>query len=547
MASRPKRLKVNDDTVRQLLDTDESGSSFSDFDDTDEDETYNPIITSDSDEQSETSDTEHSQDTILPVSNPGVQIWSNVTGNNQKQLVFNGFPGLKINISANATVWDCFNLFFTDDIIELIVIETNRNAEQFLSSNRISKSSRFTKWVPTDSKEIKLFSGLLIWMGLVEMPNLGSYWSTKHRYKNYVAQKTMSRNRFELLLRFWHFSDNKKAPEGDREVLAVDETMVPFRGRLLFRQYIPGKAHKYGVKLFKLCGTNGYTYNVQVYGGKSQVDGKGLGCRVVLDLSRRYLNMGRTMVTDNFYTSITLANELLSYDTHLVGTLRSNRVKLPEITKKKLSPGEIIGKENSDGIIVAKWRDKRDVTMLSTKHNIDMIDTGKKNKKKESIVKPKIIVDYNSGKAGIDLSDQLSSYSTAVRKSIRWYHKVATEILFGTAMVNALIVYNTINSDKKMKITQFRETLVDTILGLDNQGPQEVQQARVNSKHIFQETTEKCGRNRKIRKRCFHCYQSRTVIVGSKQASKEVKKITTFCAPCKSYTCISCFNLHHTN
>jgi len=117
----------------------------------------------------------------------------------------------------------------------------------------------------------------------------------------------MSRNRFELLLRFWHFSDNKKAPGGDRiykirniidkilnrfqnvmepgEVLAVDETMVPFRGRLLFRQYIPGKAHKYGVKLFKLCGTNGYTYNVQVYGGKSQVDGKGLGCRVVLDLS----------------------------------------------------------------------------------------------------------------------------------------------------------------------------------------------------------------------------------------------------------------------
>jgi len=68
----------------------------------------------------------------------------------------------------------------------------------------------------------------------------------------------------------------------------------------------------------------------------------------------------------------------------IVGTLRSNRVKLPEITKKKLSPGEIIGKENSDGIIVAKWRNKRDVTMLSIKHNIDMIDTGRKNKKKNN-------------------------------------------------------------------------------------------------------------------------------------------------------------------
>lgn len=53
-------------------------------------------------------------------------------------------------------------------------------------------------------------------MGLVQMPNLGSYWSNKHRYKNNVAQKTMSRNRFELLIRCWHFSDTKKAPEGDR-------------------------------------------------------------------------------------------------------------------------------------------------------------------------------------------------------------------------------------------------------------------------------------------------------------------------------------------
>lgn len=110
----------------------------------------------------------------------------------------------------------------------------------------------------------------------------------------------MPRNRFELLFRFLHFLDNKKAPTDVRiykernlinklienfqqiiepeEYLGVDETMVLFRRRLIFMQYIPGKAHKYGVKLFKLCGTNGYTYNLQVYANKSQVNGKGLGC-----------------------------------------------------------------------------------------------------------------------------------------------------------------------------------------------------------------------------------------------------------------------------
>jgi len=187
--------------------------------------------------------------------------WFNVTGDYQKRFVFNKNPGLKIDIPENASVWYHFNLFCSDDIIELIVIETNRNAEQFLSKIRLSKASRFSKWVPTNYNEIKKFIGLLLWMGLVQMPSIESYWSTKSRYLNSIAGKTMPRNRFELILRFWHFSDNSKAPVDDRiykvrglierlvknyqsvmepgEYMAIDESMVPFRGRLKFRQYIP--------------------------------------------------------------------------------------------------------------------------------------------------------------------------------------------------------------------------------------------------------------------------------------------------------------------
>jgi len=302
--------------------------------------------------------------------------WFNVTGDYQKRFVFNKNPGLKIDIPENASVWYHFNLFCSDDIIELIVIETNRNAEQFLSKIRLSKASRFSKWVPTNYNEIKKFIGLLLWMGLVQMPSIESYWSTKSRYLNSIAGKTMPRNRFELILRFWHFSDNLKAPVDDRiykvrglierlvknyqsvmepgEYMAIDESMVPFRGRLKFRQYIPGKAHKYGSKLFKICEVNGYTHDVNVYAGKNQVNGKDLACRVVLELSNPFLNAGRTIVTDNFYTSLPLANELLKNNTHLIGTLRSNRIRLPEIFKTKLRPGEIIGRENINGIVVAK-------------------------------------------------------------------------------------------------------------------------------------------------------------------------------------------------
>jgi len=90
------------------------------------------------------------------------------------------------------------------------VVETNRNAEQFLSKSRLTKSSRFAKWVPTNENEIQKLFGLIMWMGLVQLPAIRDYWCNSTRNKNYVAHKIMPRNRFELILRFLHFSENEK-------------------------------------------------------------------------------------------------------------------------------------------------------------------------------------------------------------------------------------------------------------------------------------------------------------------------------------------------
>ena len=47
---------------------------------------------------------------------------------------------------------------------------------------------------------------------------------------------------------------------------------------------------------------------------------------VELDLADGLLECHRTVVVDNFLTSIFLAKSLLRNDTYLIGTLRSNRV-----------------------------------------------------------------------------------------------------------------------------------------------------------------------------------------------------------------------------
>lgn len=62
--------------------------------------------------------------------------------------------------------------------------------------------------------------------------------------------------------------------------------------------------------------------------------------------------------------------------------------------------------------------------------------------------------------------------------------------------------------ERKLKITQFREILVDQMLELEKQNESIVNEpstsgnkrSKGNTKHYFQETTEKCNRNRKLRK-----------------------------------------------
>ena len=127
---------------------------------------------------------------------------------------------------------------------------------------------------------------------------------------------------------------------------------------------------------------------------------------------------------------------MLAEKTHVVGTVRPSRAKLPkEVLKKKLQRGEMIAQEESHGILVLKWRDTRDVHVLSTKHGPDMeeIYTSRRrpllaaNAPSTSNItpstrfklKPKAVIEYNKGKAGIDLSDQMGVYASVLRKGIK--------------------------------------------------------------------------------------------------------------------------------
>jgi len=155
----------------------------------------------------------------------------------------------------------------------------------------------------------------------------------------------------------------------------------------------------------------------------------------------------------NWYTSVNLAKKLIEKDTHLIGTLRNNRKDTPkEVVFKKLKRGECVAKENKEGVTVLKWKEKRDVLLLSTKHTLQMETVRTKSK---IVSKPTIVIDYNAGKKSIDLSDQVAAYSNPLRKSMKWYRKLGLELLLNTAVVNSFFIYQE-TTGQKMSITMYR-------------------------------------------------------------------------------------------
>lgn len=64
--------------------------------------------------------------------------------------------------------------------------------------------------------------------------------------------------------------------------------------RLLFRQYIKNKKHKYGVKLYELCESDGLVLKIKIYSEKSEEADNNVGhsTDVVLHLLEDYLDKG---------------------------------------------------------------------------------------------------------------------------------------------------------------------------------------------------------------------------------------------------------------
>nr|XP_012151875.1 PREDICTED: piggyBac transposable element-derived protein 4-like isoform X2 [Megachile rotundata] len=93
---------------------------------------------------------------------------------------------------------------------------------------------------------------------------------------------------------------------------------------------------------------------------------------------------------------------------------------LKKFAKRKLQKGQIVAFQRGK-ILAIRWKDKKDVCLMSSIHDTSMVSF--KNKKNEDILKPKIVSDYNLTMGGVDRCDQEISFHPTIRKRQKKYYK----------------------------------------------------------------------------------------------------------------------------
>ncbi|XP_065645587.1 piggyBac transposable element-derived protein 4-like [Hydra vulgaris] len=208
--------------------------------------------------------------------------------------------------------------------------------------------------------------------------NLFSHWNNKNRIHDYRRQKqwffaissfskVISRDRFRQIHRYLHFcNDTAAIPRGNKGCdklfkvhmllddlclkfrnlykpkrdICIDESMIHFKERISFRQFIPSKRTKFGIKAWVMAeSATGYISEFLIYTGKD-IDGlqhRNLAGTVVRQLTEHILKQGYHLYLDNYYTKVGLLEHLYGNKLYATGTARVDRSQFHKeiITKTK--------------------------------------------------------------------------------------------------------------------------------------------------------------------------------------------------------------------
>ncbi|KAJ8950559.1 hypothetical protein NQ318_015692 [Aromia moschata] len=168
---------------------------------------------------------------------------------------FTAVPAVNLDTTDEWSILQYFEAFLDDGLITHIVNETNRYADQ---------KKRGKNWFPVTSAEMRVFLGL-------ELKRFEAIHQNLHFSNNDEFDEASHPN--PRLNKIWPVYDclvtkfrEAITPE---KYIAIDESLLLYKGRLGWIQYIPLKRARFGIKTYMLCESkSGYVWNFIIYTGK---------------------------------------------------------------------------------------------------------------------------------------------------------------------------------------------------------------------------------------------------------------------------------------
>lgn len=308
-------------------------------------------------------------------------------------------------------------------------------------------------------------------MGITKKPSQKHYWSQDPIFRHSLIPKIMTRDRFMAISQHLHFADNDENAGNEKlykiqalwdlcnnnfsrllvpnKNLCIDESLVSHKGRLSFKQFIPSKRSRFGIKCYLLVDSEtGFILCSKIYCGRGMklkypVKDYGYGGAIVLELMEPYYNKNHHVYMDNFFSSPILARSLLEKGTYMCGTLRKGRKNAP-VPPRKIPRGDVEF-FSSNNVMCEFWSDKKIVRMISSLHQHSIVD---KVKKGRVMRKPQTVWDYNLQARGIDQADMQMHFDSVKRKTRMWYRKLFFHLI-DMCLFNAFRIWKSLNENAK--------------------------------------------------------------------------------------------------
>ena len=346
-----------------------------------------------------------------------------------------------------------------------------------------------------------LLIGIVLASGVHRLPSWEDYWSRNPILGTPGIIMGMPILRFKVLMKCLHLNDNTAMPargqpgydklfelrplleeinknslamyDPHREV-SIDEAMVLFKGHSLFKQYMPQKPIKRDFKLWLRCDPhNGFMSQCEVYSGKDpngSVETQ-LGAKVVKSLSKELEGKGYFLFFDNFFSSVSLAEEVLDKSFHCIATTRPNRRNWPREFKnmaglnKEMSRGDFKTAQCGKVQCIV-WKDNRCVSLINTITDPQATTTIMRRNKdgtRVAIPCPEAVKLYNTYMGGVDLADQRRKTYSCSRKSNKWWHRLFF-FLLDASVVNSYIIASETANIQNRSLKEFILELVEELL-----------------------------------------------------------------------------------